>query len=158
MRWRSLLYVLKFSLQEMESKCYIEEEIGLFVVLPIALLSTWYKNGETEAQKVSTLWLFLQCPGKFLEHTRFLVSAESWMSNFWLRWEEPQGSSLGKMKTSFVSVISVLGIIHYSKTLPLQRSTSNVFSIINNQSYRESFRMEYTQIRTLFLFFLQNTF
>ena len=35
MKWRSLLYVLKFSLLEMESKCYVEEEIGLFIVLHI---------------------------------------------------------------------------------------------------------------------------
>ena len=33
MRWRSLLYILKFSLLEIESKCYVEEEIGLFIVL-----------------------------------------------------------------------------------------------------------------------------
>ena len=33
MRSRSLLYILKFSLLEIESKCYVEEEIGLFIVL-----------------------------------------------------------------------------------------------------------------------------
>lgn len=76
-RGRSFLCVLKMCFVEIGSECPAEEDIGSLLCYMGALLLTLDTNGETKAQKDSTMRLFLQRLEEFLGPSRFLIFVES---------------------------------------------------------------------------------
>lgn len=63
MRGRSLLCVLEMCFVEIESECPAEEDTEPLLCCMCTLLLTLGANGETKAQKVSPMRLFLQLSG-----------------------------------------------------------------------------------------------